>query len=85
MAAAAAPPPLDIHGFAEFLWGSTFINPQGQMLGTHGEESAVAGLNWTVWHGNGFINSATLGGLVALDFAHPRPGCLGKLRPDNVR
>ena len=71
---AAAPPPLDIHGFAEFLWESTYINPQGQVLGTHGAESAVAGLNWTVYHGNGWINSATLGGLVAIDFAHPDQG-----------
>jgi hypothetical protein len=78
---AAAPPPLDIHGFAEFLWGSTYINPQGQVLGTHGEESAVAGLNWTVWHGNGWINSATLGGLVAIDFAHPDQGAWAGFAP----
>jgi hypothetical protein len=82
MAAPAAAPPLDIHGFSEFLWGSTYINPQGQMLGTHGEESAVAGLNWTVWHGNGFIDSATLGGLVAIDFAPPnQPGAWSGFAP----
>jgi hypothetical protein len=80
--AAAAAPPLDIHGFAEFLWGSTYINPQGQLLGTRGEESAVAGLNWTVWHGNGFINSATVGGLVALDWANPHePGAWSNFAP----
>jgi hypothetical protein len=66
--AAAAPPPLDIHGFAEIVWGSTLINPQGQVLGTHGEESAVAGLNWTVYKGGSWINSIVLGGLVAADF-----------------
>ena len=27
---AAAPPPLDIHGFVEFDWESTLINPNGQ-------------------------------------------------------
>jgi hypothetical protein len=47
--AAAAPPPLDIHGFVEFDWESTLINPHGQVLGTHGAESGVAGLNWTVY------------------------------------
>ena len=35
---AAAPPPLDIHGFVEFDWESTLINPNGQVLGTHGAE-----------------------------------------------
>jgi hypothetical protein len=65
---AAAPPPLDIHGFVEGIWSSTLINPQGQVLGTHGAESVVAGLNWTVWHGNGFINSWVIGGLVAADW-----------------
>ena len=65
---AAAPPPLDIHGFVEFDWESTLINPNGQVLGTHGAESVVAGLNWTLWHGGGWINSITLGGLVAADW-----------------
>jgi hypothetical protein len=65
---AAAPPPLDIHGFVEFDWESTLINPNGQVLGTHGAESMVAGLNWTVYHGGGWINSVTLGGLVAADW-----------------
>ena len=66
--AAAAPPPLDIHGFVEFDWESTLINPQGQVLGTHGAETIVAGLNWTVYKGGGWINSITVGGLVAADF-----------------
>jgi hypothetical protein len=65
---AAAPPPLDIHGFVEFDWESTLINPNGQVLGTHGAESMVAGLNWTVYKGGGWINSVTLGGLVAADW-----------------
>jgi len=65
---AAAPPPLDIHGFVEFDWESTLINPNGQVLGTHGAESVVAGLNWTLYHGGGWINSVTLGGLVAADW-----------------
>jgi hypothetical protein len=66
--AAAAPPPLDIHGFVEVDWESTLINPHGQVLGTHGAESAVAGLNWTVYKGGGWINNITLGGLIAADF-----------------
>lgn len=66
--AAAAPPPLDIHGFVEFDWESTLINPHGQVLGTHGAESMVAGLNWTVYKGGGWINNITVGGLVAADF-----------------
>ena len=65
---AAAPPPLDIHGFVEFDWESILINPNGQVLGTHGAESMVAGLNWTLYHGGGWINSVTLGGLVAADW-----------------
>ena len=65
--AAAAPPPLDIHGFVEFDWESTLINPNGQVLGTHGAETMVAGLNWTVYKGGGWINSITVGGLVAAD------------------
>jgi len=82
--AAPAPPPLDIHGFGEFLWGSTLINPHGQVLGTHGEESAVVGLNWTLWHGGtgAWINSITLGGLVAMDFAPPdQPGAWSGFAP----
>ena len=66
--AAAAPPPLDIHGFVDVDWESTLINPHGQVLGTHGAESAVAGLNWTVYKGPGWINNITVGGLVAADF-----------------
>jgi len=66
--AAAAPPPLDIHGFVEFDWESTLINPHGQVLGTHGAESMVAGLNWTVYKGAGWINNITVGGLVAADW-----------------
>jgi hypothetical protein len=79
---AAAPPPSDIHGFVEFDWESTYINPQGQVLGTIGAESAVAGLNWTVYKGTGLINAATLGGLVAVDFAHPsQPGAWSGFAP----
>src|SRR4029077_14980741 len=59
--AAAAPPPVDIHGFFEVLWGSDLITPHGQNLGTHGEWSTVAGLNWTLFHGGAWINSVTLG------------------------
>lgn len=79
--AAAAPPPLEISGFASFLWSSTYMNPQGQVLGTHGAESAVAGLNWRVWHGYGFIDSVSLGGLVAIDFAHPDQGAWANFAP----
>jgi hypothetical protein len=66
--AAAAPPPLDIHGFVQGQWESTLINPHGQVLGTHGAESLVMGLNWTVYKGGGWINSVTVGGLVAADW-----------------
>jgi len=66
--AAAAPPPLDIHGFVEFDWFSASVNPHGQVLGTHGAETVVAGLNWTLYKGNGWINSVTVGGLVAADW-----------------
>lgn len=68
MAAAAAAPPLAISGFVEGVWESTLINPQGQVLGTHGAESFVAGLNWTVYKGGGWLNSWVIGGLVAADF-----------------
>jgi hypothetical protein len=78
--AAAAPPPLDIHGFFEVLWGSSLINPHGQLLGTKGEWSAVAGLNWTVYKGGGWINSVTFGGLVFADFVNsPEQGVWGTL------
>jgi hypothetical protein len=66
--AAAAPPPLDIHGFVEVDWESTLINPHGQVLGTKGAESAVAGLNWTIYKGAGWINNITVGGLIAADW-----------------
>ena len=69
--AAAAPPPLDIHGFVEFDWVSSFINPQGLLLNQHGAENVVAGLNWTVWHGGGWISNVTVGGLAFADFSHP--------------
>jgi hypothetical protein len=67
--AAPAPPPLDIHGFVQFQWESTLINPHGQVLGTHGAESMVAGLDWTLYKGGqGWINSVGLGFLVAADW-----------------
>ena len=69
--AAAAPPPLDIHGFVEFDWVSSFINPNGLLLNQHGAEDVVAGLNWTVWHGGGWISNVTVGGLAFADFSHP--------------
>jgi hypothetical protein len=70
--AAAAPPPLDIHGFVEFDWVSSFMNPQGLLLNQHGAENVVAGLNWTVWHGGGWISNVTVGGLAFADFSHPQ-------------
>jgi hypothetical protein len=80
MAAAAPPPPLDIHGFFEVLWGSDLINPHGQNLGTKGEWSVVAGLNWTLYKGSGWINSVTLGGLAFADFVNdPQQGVWGAL------
>ena len=78
---AAAPPPLDIHGFVEFDWESTLINPNGQVLGTHGAESMVAGLNWTLYHGGGMINSVTLGGLVAADWINGFQGAWANNEP----
>jgi hypothetical protein len=73
---------LDIHGFTEVLWGSTYINPHGQVLGTHGEESAVAGLNWTIWKGGGWINTITLGGLAFADFVDgPNQGVWANFGP----
>ena len=79
--AAAAPPPLDIHGFFEVLWGSDLINPHGQNLGTKGEWSTVAGLNWTVYKGGGWwLNSVTVGGLAFADFVNdPQQGVWGAL------
>ena len=68
MAAAAAPPPLAISGFAYGQWESTLINPQGQVLGTHGAESLAGGLNWTVYKGGAWLNSWTIGGLLGADF-----------------
>jgi len=67
--AAPAPPPLDIHGFIQGQWESTLINPHGQVLSTRGAESLVAGLDWTLYKGGqGWINSVSLGGLVAADW-----------------
>ena len=82
---AAAPPPLDIHGFVEFDWESTLINPNGQVLGTHGAESMVAGLNWTVYHGGGWINSVTLGGLVVADWIDEFQGAWALNDPQRQR
>ena len=78
---AAAPPPLDIHGFVEFDWESTLINPNGQVLGTHGAELMVAGLNWTLYHGGGWINSITVGGLVAADWINGFQGAWALNQP----
>ena len=78
---AAAPPPLDIHGFVEFDWESTLINPNGQVLGTHGAELMVAGLNWTLYHGGGWINSITVGGLVAADWINGFQGAWALTMP----
>jgi hypothetical protein len=80
-AAAAAPPPLAISGFVEAVWESTLINPHGQVLGTHGAESLVAGLNWTVYKGAGWLNSWVIGGLIAADFVDGRQGYWASFNP----
>jgi hypothetical protein len=81
MAAPAAAPPLSISGFMEGIWESTLINPHGQVLGTHGAESYVTGLSWTVYKGSGWLNSWVIGGLLAADFVDGRQGYWATFNP----
>jgi hypothetical protein len=66
--AAPAPPPLDIHGYVQGIWSSTLVNPHGQVLSTNGAESLIVGLDWTLYKGQGWINSVNLGFFVAADW-----------------
>ncbi|HML06963.1 MAG TPA: hypothetical protein VK430_02395 [Xanthobacteraceae bacterium] len=72
--AAAAPPPIDIHGFVDAQWENELVNPNGMAL-SGGSETIAAGLNLTLYKNKaGFINSWSIGGTTVADFTQQFQG-----------